>query len=78
VGTGGAAPKFLPSLLSRSEWSASRFDRFFPWKRAAGTQWIGGRLAPGAGLDAVEERRKYCHSGNRTGAAQHAARRYIE
>jgi hypothetical protein len=47
---------FLISALVGGEWSASRLGRFTPWERAFGTYWIGGRLDPRAGLEAVEEK----------------------
>jgi hypothetical protein len=58
--------KFLTSALDRHEWSASRFSCFIPGERAPGTHWIGGRVRPRIGLDAVEKTEISCLVGNRT------------
>jgi len=41
---------FLTSALDRGEWSASRPCRFTPGERAPGYRWMGGWVAPRAGL----------------------------
>jgi hypothetical protein len=41
-GSGDIAPQFLTSALDRSEWSASRPDRFTLREISPGTHWIGG------------------------------------
>jgi hypothetical protein len=46
---------FLTSALAGGEWSASRPGRFTPGERAPGTHWIGGWVAPRAGLDDMEK-----------------------
>jgi hypothetical protein len=43
------------STLIRSEWTASRPDRFTPREWVPGTQWIGGWVGPRAGLDVVSK-----------------------
>jgi hypothetical protein len=43
---------FLTSALVGSEWSVSHPGSFIP-----GTQWIGDRVGPRAGLDDVEKRK---------------------
>jgi hypothetical protein len=43
----------------RSEWSASHPGRFTSGERAPGAHWIGGRVGPRVGLDAVK-RKIYC------------------
>jgi hypothetical protein len=48
---------FLTSAQIGGEWSVSRPGRFTPEERAPGTHWIGGRVAPRAGLDDVENRK---------------------
>jgi hypothetical protein len=48
---------FLTSALVGGEWSASRHGRFNPSEKAPCTHWIGGRVDPRAGLDAVEKRK---------------------
>jgi hypothetical protein len=53
-GSGGIAPPFLTSALDGGEWLASRPGRFTAAERAPVTHWIGGRVGPRAGLDAVE------------------------
>jgi hypothetical protein len=47
---------FLTSALVGGEWSASRPDRFTLGGKAPATNWIGGWVGPGAGLDDVEKR----------------------
>jgi hypothetical protein len=46
----------LTSALDGGEWSASRPGHFTSSERAHGTHWIGGRVGPGAVLDAVVKR----------------------
>jgi hypothetical protein len=48
------APPFMTSAADGREWSASRSVRFTSGERSPGTYWIGGRMDPRAGLDAVE------------------------
>jgi hypothetical protein len=43
---------FLISALDGGEWSDSRPARYTTGERAPGTRWIGGWIAPRAGLDA--------------------------
>jgi hypothetical protein len=57
TGSGGIAPLFLTSVLDRDEWSVPRPGRLTPGKRASGTHWIGGKVGPRAGLDAVQKRK---------------------
>jgi hypothetical protein len=45
---------FLTSALVGGEWSASRRSCFTPRERTPGTQWIGGRADPRAGVHNVE------------------------
>jgi hypothetical protein len=54
---GGITPPFLTSALIRSEWLASRPGRFTPREIASNTYWIGGRVGPRVGLDAVGKRK---------------------
>jgi hypothetical protein len=49
-GSGGIDPPFLTSALDSGEWPASCSCRFTPRERAPDTHWIGGRMAPRAGL----------------------------
>jgi hypothetical protein len=42
--------------IDGGEWSASHPCRFTRWEIARGTSWIGGRVDPRVGLDAVEKR----------------------
>jgi hypothetical protein len=46
---------FLTSPLVGGEWSASRPGRFAPGERDSGSNLIGGRVGPRAGLDDVEK-----------------------
>jgi hypothetical protein len=46
---------FLTSALVGGEWSASRPDRFIPWKISPGTHWIGGWVSPRADLGYMEK-----------------------
>jgi hypothetical protein len=39
-----------------------------PKERSPGTHWLGGRVGPRVGLDAVEKREKSCTAGNQTRA----------
>jgi hypothetical protein len=48
---------FLASAFAGGEWSVSRPGRFTPDERASGTDCIGGRVGPRAGLDNVEKRK---------------------
>jgi hypothetical protein len=57
---------FLTSTLGGGEWSASRPCHFNPGERAPSTQWIGGWLAPRAGLDDVEKRKFLTLDGTQT------------
>jgi hypothetical protein len=43
-------------LLVGGEWLASSPRRFTPGETAHGTDWIGGSVGPGVGLDDVEWR----------------------
>jgi hypothetical protein len=52
---------FLTSALDGGEWSASCPGRFIPWERAPATNWIGDRVGPRAGLDAMVKRRESNH-----------------
>jgi hypothetical protein len=36
-------------------------DRFTPWLKVPGTDWVGGWVGPRTGLDAVAKRRKSVH-----------------
>jgi 4-amino-4-deoxy-L-arabinose transferase-like glycosyltransferase len=47
----------MTSALEGGEWSVSRPGRFTPGKKPPGTHWLGGWVAPRAGLDAVEKRK---------------------
>jgi hypothetical protein len=47
---------FLVSVLDGEECSASLPDRFTPEVRVPISHWIGGRVGPTAGLDAVAKR----------------------
>jgi len=40
------------------EWSPSRPGRFTSGDRAPGTQWVGGWVGPGAGMDKAAAKRK--------------------
>jgi hypothetical protein len=53
----GTAPRILSSAIDGDEWSVSRPGRFTPRERAPGTHWIGGRVGPRVGLDAVVKRK---------------------
>jgi hypothetical protein len=56
---GGLAVKihvFLSSALVGGEWSDSHIGRFTSGEKSRGTLWIGGRVGPRTGLDAVEKR----------------------
>jgi hypothetical protein len=48
---------FSTSALVEGQWSASRPGRFTPEEKAPGTHWIGGWVAPRAGVDDVERRK---------------------
>jgi hypothetical protein len=48
---------FSTSALGGGEWSASCLGSFTPRGRASGTHWIGGRVGPRDGLDAVMKRK---------------------
>jgi hypothetical protein len=65
-GSGGTASPFLTTAVGGGEWSASRPRRFIHGERARGTHWIGGRMGPRAGLDAVEKRKisRICRKSN--------------
>jgi hypothetical protein len=56
VAGGGIVRPFLISALDRGEWSTSRPCRFTPCGRASDTHSLGGRVGPGASLDAKEKR----------------------
>jgi hypothetical protein len=43
-------------------------DRYTPGESDTGTHWIGGRVGPRAGLDAVEKRKSHALAGNLTPA----------
>jgi hypothetical protein len=75
--SGGIAPPFLTSVLDVSEWLASRHQPvvFTPGEKAPSTQWIEGLMGPTVGLNAVEKRKSFAPSGNRTQVAQPVARR---
>jgi hypothetical protein len=57
---------YLTSVLDVGEWSASRPGRFSSRERAAGTDWIGGWVDPGAGLDTVSREKFPAPAGIRT------------
>jgi hypothetical protein len=48
---------FFTLVAAGGEWSASRPCRFTPGERAPDAHWIGGWVAPRAGLDDVEKRK---------------------
>jgi hypothetical protein len=52
--------------LDGGEWSASCPCHFTPRTRAPGTHWIGGWVAPRAGLDMVSKRKipSHCWESN--------------
>jgi hypothetical protein len=76
-GSGSIAPLFFTSALDGGEWTGSRLGRSTPGERAPGTLWTGGWVGPTADLDAVEKRKIFDLSRNRTPAVQPVARRYI-
>jgi hypothetical protein len=47
----------LTSALDGGEWSATRPGRVIPRERNPGEQWIGGRVEPRVGLDALVKRK---------------------
>jgi hypothetical protein len=55
-GSGGIAPPFLALWLDGGEWPTSHPFRFTPTERAPDIHWIGGRVGPRAGLDAVNRK----------------------
>jgi hypothetical protein len=57
---------FLTSALVGDEWPGSRPNRFTPGERSAGSHWIGGRVGPSAGLDAVAKKIIPTPTWNRT------------
>jgi hypothetical protein len=58
------APPVLTSELAGGEWSASHPGRFTAGEMFPGTLRVGGWVAPRAGLDAMEKRKKYlAHAG---------------
>jgi hypothetical protein len=60
MGSTDIAPPFLISARNRGEWSGARTGRFAPEEIAPAIHWIGGRVGPRAGLDAVEKRKSSC------------------
>jgi hypothetical protein len=54
-----------PSALNENKWPASHSFRFTPTRKTTGTHWIGGRVDPRAGLDAVKRGISYpCQESN--------------
>jgi hypothetical protein len=68
MGSGGAAPAFLTSVLDGGEWPVSRPCRFILEQTATGTNWVGGSVS-------VQMLRKGKHFAL---AVQHASRRYAD
>jgi len=52
-GSGGITPRILILGIRWSEWSVSCPGLFVPGERSCGTQFIGGWVSLGAGLDAM-------------------------
>jgi hypothetical protein len=50
---------FLTSALDGGEWSDSLPSLFTSGEKAPATHWIGGRVVPRAGLDAVAKKKSY-------------------
>jgi hypothetical protein len=48
------------SALDEGEWSASRYDRFYPQGTPPSTHWAGGWMGFRSGLD-TEARENYLH-----------------
>jgi hypothetical protein len=61
-GSGGTTQPFLTLALVGGEWSASLH----------GTHWIGGRVGPRAGLDAMEKRKILPYRGSNPGCPAHS------
>jgi hypothetical protein len=76
--SGGIAPHFLTSALDGREWSAWRHCHFNFGERAPDSRWIGGWVGPRIGLDAVEKRKSFFKTGDRTTTVQHVIRRYTD
>jgi hypothetical protein len=56
-GSGDIAPPFLTPTLDGGGWSASGPGRFIHGETASGTNWIGGWMGSGTGLEAFEKRK---------------------
>jgi hypothetical protein len=66
VGKWRNSSSLLTSALIGGEWSASHSSCFIPRVKVTDIRQIEGWLGPRNGLDALEERHIFSHTGNQT------------